>query len=107
MRYSIVYTPYALRDITHIFDYLEEQTDALTARRYTLKIESVCQSLASLPLRGVPRDDIRPGLRTLAYRRRVVIAFSVEGECVVIHGIFQSGQDYEAILSAPLSAAED
>ena len=99
MKYGLIYTPDALRDLNDIFDYLEEHADALAARRHTKKIESVCQSLENLPSRGVPRNDVRPGLRTLAHRRKFVIAFSIEEANVVIHGIFQAGQDYEAILS--------
>lgn len=49
-------------------------------------------------MRGRPRVDIRPGLRTLAYKRGATIDFSAEGDSVVIHGIFKAGQDYEAIL---------
>ncbi|WP_266100886.1 hypothetical protein [Sphingobium soli] len=32
------------------------------------------------------RDDLRPGLRTTAWRRRVTIAFAVEDTAVVVVG---------------------
>jgi plasmid stabilization system protein ParE len=40
----------------------------------------------------------RPGLRITNYRKRAVIAFSVDAEQVSIIGVFYGGQDYEAIL---------
>lgn len=45
------------------------------------------------------RDDLRPGLRTTAWRCRVTIAFAVEGTAVVIIGIFYGGRDFENLLS--------
>jgi toxin ParE1/3/4 len=57
-----------------------------------------CESLATFPLRGTRRDDIRPGLRVFGFRRRVSIAFQVKGEEVTILGVFYGGQDFEAVL---------
>jgi plasmid stabilization system protein ParE len=54
------------------------------------------------PRRGMKRDDIRKGLRTVGYKRRVTIAFSIEDGIVVIHGVFYGGQDVERHLSDPL-----
>ncbi len=51
------------------------------------------------PHRGKPRDDIRPGLRTVGFRRRVVVAFAVLDRDVVIVGVFYGGRDYTAVLS--------
>jgi toxin ParE1/3/4 len=51
-------------------------------------------------LRGTLREDVRPGLRTIGFRRRATIAFAVEGDTVTILGIFHGGQDYEADLPA-------
>jgi toxin ParE1/3/4 len=46
----------------------------------------------------VLRDDVRPGLRITNFRRRVAIAFYVVGDRLTILGIFNGGQNYEAIL---------
>jgi toxin ParE1/3/4 len=51
------------------------------------------------PRRGSTHDEVRPGLRTLGYKRRVTIAFSVEARVVVIHGIFYGGQDFKRALN--------
>ena len=65
------------------------------AARYTDSIVTYCESLQSLPLRGIQRDDIRAGLRITSYRKRVVIAFEVDADQVAILGVFYGGQDYE------------
>jgi plasmid stabilization system protein ParE len=59
-----------------------------------------CSALRSLPERGTRRDDIRPGLRTVGFRRRVTIVFQLDEmrPAVIIHGIFYGGQDFEAAL---------
>jgi toxin ParE1/3/4 len=44
------------------------------------------------------REDIRPGLRTVSYKKRVVIAFTANAEQVSIIGIFYGGQDYASHL---------
>lgn len=59
-----------------------------------------CDQLETFPLRGALRDDIRPGLRLLGFRRRVTIALTVTEETVNILGVFYGGQDVEAVLNA-------
>jgi toxin ParE1/3/4 len=54
--------------------------------------------LSEFPKRGTPRDDLRPGLRTIAWRRRVTIAFVVEDADVVVIGLFYGGRDFESLL---------
>lgn len=52
--------------------------------------------LETFPARGVPRDDLLPGLRITHYRQRTVIAYLVDVETVSIVGIYYGGRDYEA-----------
>ena len=63
---------------------------------------ATCEGLALFPLRGVPREDIRPGLRVTHHKGRTLIAYAVdEGtRTVSVVGIFYGGQDYEEALSA-------
>ena len=68
------------------------------ADRFTGAIVDYCEKLETFPHRGTRRDDLRPGLRTIGFRRRVTIAFAVEADAVTIIGIFYGGQDFEAAL---------
>ena len=44
------------------------------------------------------RVEIMPGLRIIGYRRAVSIAFAVEGERVLILGVFSAGRNITAEL---------
>lgn len=74
----------------------------MVAERYTRAVVASCEGLALLPLRGVPREDIRPGLRVTHHKGRTLIAYGVDEavRTVSIVGIFCGGQDHERALSA-------
>jgi toxin ParE1/3/4 len=95
--YSIVYTPEAEAQLLALYHYLTVEASPTTAARFTDAIVERCEALRSFPERGAPRFDVRPGLRTLPFRR-VTITYAVKGRQVVIVGIFYGGQDYESIL---------
>lgn len=48
---------------------------------------------------GLARDDLRPGLRTIGFRRRAVIAFAINEATVEIHGVYYGGQDHETLIA--------
>jgi toxin ParE1/3/4 len=64
-------------------------------------VVATCEGLAVFPLRGVPREDIRPGLRVTHHMGRTLIAYAVDEDTrtVSVLGIFYGGQNYEAVLS--------
>lgn len=59
-----------------------------------------CEGLALFPLRGVSREDIRPGLRVTHHRGRTVIAYAVDQglRLVSILGVLYGGQDLDQAL---------
>lgn len=63
---------------------------------------ATCEGLALFPLRGVPREDIRPGLSLTHHKGRTLIAYAVDesARIVSILGVFYGGQDHEGALSA-------
>ena len=75
MKFGVVYSPRARDHLNAIYDYIAEHAGADIARRYTKQIEEKCDGLQNFPLRGTSRDDIRPGLRIVGYRRRVAIIY--------------------------------
>jgi plasmid stabilization system protein ParE len=62
---------------------------------------ATCEGLALFPLRGVSREDIRPGLRVTHHKGRTVIAYAVDTEArtVSILGVFYGGRDLEGALA--------
>lgn len=70
------------------------------AERYTSAVVETCERLARFPLRGAPREDIRPGLRVTHHRGRTLIAYAVDeaARLVSVLGVFYGGQDLDAAL---------
>ena len=95
MPYKVVFTPEAQAQLIELYGYIATAESPEVAARYTNSIVTYCESLQTLPNRGIQRDDIRPGLRITNYRKRTVIAFGVDANQVSIVGVFYGGQDYE------------
>lgn len=98
MSYRIVFTPEARSQLDQLHGYITAAADAEIASRFTDGILDHITTLDEFPKRGTPRDDLRPGLHTLAWRRRVTIAFVVEEVDAVVIGIFYGGRDFETLL---------
>jgi plasmid stabilization system protein ParE len=98
MAYRIVFTPEARDQLDHLHSYIASASDAEIALRFADGILDHIATLSEFPQRGTPRDDLRPGMRTLAWRRRVTIAFVVEESDVVVIGIFYGGRDLATLL---------
>lgn len=98
IRYSVVFAPEALEQLENLYDYVSAAVSAEIAQRYTSAIVTYCEGLHTFPHRGTRRDDVRPGLRIINYKKRAVIAFSIDTELVSILGVFYGGQDFESVL---------
>jgi plasmid stabilization system protein ParE len=97
--YEIILTPEARDQLDSLHGYIASAANAEIATQFLNGIFDQIAALRDFPLRGTPRDDLRHGLRTLAWRRRVTIAFVVEERNVVIVGVFYGGRDFEALLA--------
>jgi toxin ParE1/3/4 len=102
MAYRVVFAPEASDHLEALFLYIAEHSSLAIAQRYTDAIVATCEGLAQFPLRGVAREDIRPGLRLTHHKGRTVIAYAVDegAQTVSVIGVFYGGQDHEASLSA-------
>lgn len=95
---EVRYRPAAVEDLEQIYRFLRHLSrDADTARNYVLRIRTRCQKIGEVPLGGTARDDLAPGLRTVPFERRAVIAYRISGDVVEITNIFYGGRDFEAI----------
>jgi toxin ParE1/3/4 len=92
--HRVVLTERALEDLQSLFDYVARHSDFATAEAYDRRIREACRSLSEYPRRGSPRDDLLPGLRTLSFERRGIIAYQVEGLLVRIIAILHHGRDF-------------
>ncbi|WMT87567.1 type II toxin-antitoxin system RelE/ParE family toxin [Pelagibacterium sp. 26DY04] len=96
--YRVIYSPEADKDLADLYQYLATEASAQIANAYLGRLMDLCETLAHHPYQGVSRPDLRPGIRMLAHRRNVMIAYSVYDDRVDIIGIFSGGRDYSAIL---------
>lgn len=103
MTHRVRFAPEAVDQLEDLYGYISRSATPAIAAGYVDAIVEHCEGLAVFPHRGQARDDLRPGLRTVSYRKRTVIAFSVDADTkyVTILGVFYGGQDYESSLSEP------
>ncbi|MFZ0303356.1 MAG: type II toxin-antitoxin system RelE/ParE family toxin [Terracidiphilus sp.] len=94
--YRVVFAPEAEAQLVALYFQLATAASLEIADSYTEAIVEQCESLKTFPIRGTLRDDLRPGLRTFGFRRRVTIAFEATAGTVTILGIFYGGQDFAA-----------
>ncbi|WIY83526.1 type II toxin-antitoxin system RelE/ParE family toxin [Propionimicrobium sp. PCR01-08-3] len=96
----IVYSPRAREQLTDLYTWIADRSGFPDrAEGYVSAILDYCDGLTKFPFVGVARDDLRPGLRTIGFRRRVVIAFAVTDDTVEILGIYYGGRDYETLIA--------
>lgn len=98
MAYRVVFAPEALDDLRDLYDRIADAALPERALTYVEGVQRYCRGLADFPERGTRRDAIRPGLRTLGYRRRVTVAFHIVGTQVVILRVLYAGRDLEGLL---------
>jgi toxin ParE1/3/4 len=98
LSHKVILSSVAGSQLDDLYAYLAEKAGEMIAETYVGGIQQLCQDLADFPHRGTRRDHVVvPGLRTIGYKRRVTIAFSVDDatEVVTILGVFYGGRDYE------------
>ncbi|MFL9934486.1 type II toxin-antitoxin system RelE/ParE family toxin [Paraburkholderia sp. RL18-103-BIB-C] len=93
MNYRVQFAPEARDQLEDIERFISEAGSPVTAAHYVDATVSFCLRLQTFPERGVPRDDLLPGLRVTHYRQRAVIAYLVE--VVSLVGVFYGGQAWE------------
>lgn len=95
---AVSFRPAAENDILELYEYTAEHAGLAAAANYIDRIEAACLALETFPMRGRARDDIRPGLRLIAFERRATIVYRVLKSEVVIIRVFHGGRDFERIL---------
>ena len=93
--YPVVFAPEAEEDLINLYEQIAIAASPTVAFGYIERIEQFCSVLASVPLGGTNREDIRPGLRTIGFERRATVAYRVVKTRVEILRIFYGGQNWE------------
>lgn len=97
----------AARDVDRIFrTILELSSSQLTAERYIARLLSSCRKIGDAPEGGRPQPDLRRGLRTWPFEKRVVIAYRIEEDRVLITNLFYGGRDIDAFYAGGRAVPE-
>jgi toxin ParE1/3/4 len=99
VNWPVYFTPEAQDDLFGLYDYIADRSSPARALRYIERIEKTCMSLQTFPDRGTRREDLRPGLRVVGFKRRVLIAFQVRSDSVAILRILYGGRSVELAFS--------
>ena len=97
---TVLLSPEAERDLVEIYDFIANAASPEKALNFTTKIVNYCETLALFPKHGRRHDDIRRGLRTVSYRRGVLMAYHHEGIALVIDRILYGGRDLRKALDS-------
>lgn len=97
--YRVTLRSAALADLQSIEAYIAREGSPEIAKRFVNAIAECCFGLDHFPNRGTPRDDLRPGARTIAFRRSVTILYAVGEREVAVLGVFYGGRDLEALMA--------
>lgn len=92
-RHRVGYSDTAQAQLLDLYRYIARESGPYIALSFVRRIEDQCERLETFPLRGTPRDDLAPGLRTLSFERRVVIGYTVAGDVVWIVGVSYGGRE--------------
>lgn len=82
-------------------NHIAAQASATAAPAYVQRVEIWLAGFDIATERGTLRDDIRPGLRTEGFERRITVAFTVVDATVTILRVFYAGQDWATALGEP------
>ena len=97
--HRVVFSELARRQLDELYDFIAERAHPDIALSFVERIETFCRGLETFPERGSLRNEVRPGLRIVGFRRQASIAFTVTGATVVILAVFRRGADPEALLA--------
>ena len=97
-RRPLLWSRDALTDLAEIWRYYAEVARPQTADGVIRNIDKVCRLLEDYPLAGRARDDVRPGLRSIAARPHVVF-YRVIDDAAEIVRILDGRRDVEEIFA--------
>lgn len=100
MVFRVVFHPAATQEIDDLFDMIASTAGPMVAERYIDGLLEFIESLEAFPMRGTIREGKIEGLRIIGYRRRVSIGFAVEGNTVLVLGVFAKGRNVTPVLLA-------
>lgn len=98
MNYSLRFLQTARDDLIALHAWVEGETDAVIADAYLERIEARCWTLREFPDRGTPQDDLKAGVRSISFERRIIIFYRVQGSIVEVLRIVSTAREHRTLL---------
>jgi toxin ParE1/3/4 len=89
---------HAIDDLDALHSWIESESDSRTADDCLGRLETRIAALSQFPDSGTPRDDLAPGLRTLSFQRRIVIAYAVRESVVTVLRVISGARELGPLL---------
>lgn len=99
--YRVGLDPATIADLDAIKAYITKEASETIANRLIERVLGFIDGFGTAPKRGAARDDIRPGLRILSWRRTITLMLVVDdhAKTVVVIGALYRGRNLEAMLN--------
>lgn len=98
MSFRVEIAPLAERDLADIAQLIAHEAEIDVALTNLSRIHSKFATLDTFPERGVKRDDLGEGVRTLAFERSLVIAYRILGDSVRIERVVSGRRELEGLI---------
>lgn len=95
MQYIVELAERAIDDLDALHLWVTQQASLAVADAYLSRVEERIRTLSTFAARGTPRDELAGGLRTLTFERRLLIAYHLIGERVVVLRIINAQRDLD------------
>jgi toxin ParE1/3/4 len=92
---EVAFHPFADADLEAIYFFIAKDSPR-RAIAFVRQIRRFCETLKSMPLRGRSRGDLVEGVRTIVFKRRVIVAYRVKPSEILILRLFYAGQNIDS-----------
>lgn len=100
MTYTVRLARLAVEDMVALDGWIVAEARQEVADAYLERVYARIAKLRDFPFRGTPREDLGQGVRSLSFERRLIIAYLVIDDLVLILRVAGSQRDLSALFDS-------
>ena len=100
MKYRLEISERAYDDLQERYLWIRAHAGEAVADAYDARIRARIETLRDFPLRGTPHDDLRIGVRSIPFERRLILYYAVAGNQIEILRIVDGVRDQRTLFDA-------
>lgn len=97
MIYTVNLSEAAIADLLDLRNWIAANADPFVAEVYVDRVTAKFGTLSDFPQRSTPRDNLSPGLRSIAFERKLIIFYVIKEREVWIEHIVDGRRDVETL----------